>query len=122
MCVLLPYYRHEGQRITCKSCLSLLIKGKLRDQTQVARLGGECLHPLSHLVGPPNSEFSSYSPRKWEKAQSPRESNCLPSFLSKVHNQVTCEEINGRLSLEMCFFMVINEDGLDVKGLGKHSF
>lgn len=47
--------------------------------------------------------------------------NCIPSVLPKVHDQVMCGEINVVLSSEMCFFMIINEDGLDVKELCRHS-
>ena len=45
----------------------------------------------------------------------------MKAVLPQVHDRVTWGEINVILSLEMCFFMIINEDGLDVKGFCKHS-
>lgn len=67
---------------------------------------------------PPHSAFPSYPPGKQEKTCS----------YTKKQFSLKCTigsrgggEMNVILSLEMCFFMIINADGLDVKGFCKHS-
>lgn len=51
VCAHMHVHVYVGQRITSESCFPFSFHHvEPRDPTQAARLSGECLHPLGHLL------------------------------------------------------------------------
>lgn len=72
-------------------------------------------------LSPPCCTSKPYTKKTRQNTHSYTQRQLHPIHSPKVHDWVTCGEINVILSLEMCLFMIINEDALEGKELCKHS-